>query len=206
MTFPKLKLLFIALVFATLCSIQFSVALRAETMQAPSDTSAAGELAFWNSIKTSDNPADFEVYLQTFPDGMFLDVANARYQALGGTVEAVDTPEPPKKLKQAPQVKKLVYKPPTRKYAKSIFSKPKKVKQAVVYRKSYVKVRKPKVIRAAVIQYRKPKPVKYVKIKTYKARPAYKPKKIYTKPAIDSNYGSGGGGGGDGGGGGGWGG
>jgi hypothetical protein len=198
MTFPKLKLLFIALVFATLCGIQFSVALRAETMQAPSDTSAAGELAFWNSIKTSDNPADFEVYLQTFPDGMFLDVANARYQALGGTVETVDTPEPPKKLKQAPQVKKLVYKPPTRKYVKSIFSKPKRVKQAVVYRKSYVKVRKPKV-RAAVIQYRKPRPARYVKIKTVRARPVYRPKKIYAKPAIDPNYGSGGGGSGGGG-------
>lgn len=49
-----------------------------------SDKSATGELAFWNSIKDSGNPADFRTYLENFPDGMFFDPALERFERAGG--------------------------------------------------------------------------------------------------------------------------
>jgi hypothetical protein len=48
------------------------------------DTSPAGELAFWNQIKDSKNADDFSTYLDNFPNGMFVDPAKDRYQALSG--------------------------------------------------------------------------------------------------------------------------
>jgi len=40
--------------------------------------SAEAELAFWDSIKSSQNAADYEAYLQTFPEGIFAPLARAR--------------------------------------------------------------------------------------------------------------------------------
>src|SRR4051794_2745154 len=48
------------------------------------DKSPAGELTLWNSIKDSQNADDFQTYLDNFPDGMFVDPAKDRYQALSG--------------------------------------------------------------------------------------------------------------------------
>jgi hypothetical protein len=48
------------------------------------DTSPAGELAFWNQIKDSKNADDFSTYLDNFPNGMFVDPAKDRYEALAG--------------------------------------------------------------------------------------------------------------------------
>ena len=40
------------------------------------------EIAFWNSIKESSDPADFEAYLERYPDGNFAALARNRVQAV----------------------------------------------------------------------------------------------------------------------------
>jgi hypothetical protein len=49
-----------------------------------SDKSAIGELTFWNSIKESKNPEDLKVYIDEFPNGMFVDTAVTRFEELTG--------------------------------------------------------------------------------------------------------------------------
>jgi hypothetical protein len=54
---------------------------------ADSATSAHGQaidLAFWDSIKDSTNPANFEAYLQQFPNGAFTHLARVRLAELSG--------------------------------------------------------------------------------------------------------------------------
>ena len=54
---------------------------------APSTSAAADpaiELAFWNTIKESTDPADFQAYLDQFPDGVFAGLAKIRITRLGG--------------------------------------------------------------------------------------------------------------------------
>ena len=46
----------------------------------PPDT--AVELAFWDSVKDSDNPALYEAYLQKYPEGEFILLAQAKLEAL----------------------------------------------------------------------------------------------------------------------------
>ena len=55
----------------------------AQAQTAP-DTSAAGELAYWNKIKGSSDPAQFKAYLDTYPNGMFTDLAKSKYSSLTG--------------------------------------------------------------------------------------------------------------------------
>jgi uncharacterized caspase-like protein len=43
---------------------------------------AAYELAFWNSIEDSKDAADYQAYLQTYPQGQFAALANARLRKL----------------------------------------------------------------------------------------------------------------------------
>ncbi|MDX1433881.1 MAG: SH3 domain-containing protein, partial [Gammaproteobacteria bacterium] len=40
------------------------------------------ELVFWDSIKDSDNPADYEAYLEAYPDGRFAPLAKVRAKTL----------------------------------------------------------------------------------------------------------------------------
>ena len=40
------------------------------------------ELVFWDSIKDSDNPADYEAYLEAYPDGRFAPLAKVRVRTL----------------------------------------------------------------------------------------------------------------------------
>lgn len=47
-------------------------------------TSATAELALWNQIKDSGDVSQIKTYLNTFPNGMFYDVAIAKYKNLGG--------------------------------------------------------------------------------------------------------------------------
>lgn len=42
------------------------------------------ELAFWEAIKDSDNPAEFQAYLDIYPDGRFAPLARVRLSALQG--------------------------------------------------------------------------------------------------------------------------
>ena len=44
----------------------------------PQNGEAGYELAFWNSIKDSTNAADYEAYLQAYPNGRFAPLAKAR--------------------------------------------------------------------------------------------------------------------------------
>jgi class 3 adenylate cyclase len=46
------------------------------------DDPAEFELAFWESIKDSKDPAEFEAYLEQYPSGAFTALAEARLQAL----------------------------------------------------------------------------------------------------------------------------
>ena len=48
------------------------------------------ELAFWNAIKDSTNPADFQAYLEAFPEGTFAPLARVRAQSGGGAVPVED--------------------------------------------------------------------------------------------------------------------
>ncbi len=43
---------------------------------------AAVELSFWDSIKASDNPADFEEYLKQYPQGRFAGLARNRFNSI----------------------------------------------------------------------------------------------------------------------------
>ncbi len=53
---------------------------------APSEPGrAALELEFWNSIKDSDNPADYQAYLETFPSGTFSRLARNRLTELSNS-------------------------------------------------------------------------------------------------------------------------
>ncbi len=46
------------------------------------------DLAFWDSVKSSKNPSDFQAYLQKFPNGSFTSLARTRLTALGEAVPA----------------------------------------------------------------------------------------------------------------------
>jgi hypothetical protein len=48
------------------------------------DNSAEAEIAYWNSIKDSVNPADFRAYLEDYPQGRFRRLAENRLSELGG--------------------------------------------------------------------------------------------------------------------------
>jgi hypothetical protein len=211
MKFLNMKTLFAALAFSVLAFTAMPPGAWADTVAPPTDTSAAGELAFWNSIKASDNADDYFIYLRSFPDGMFQDVAKARYEELGGGEKFVPAPEPvvveeqppePKVTAPPKRYKKPVYVTAKPKYSKSIFAKPKKPRHVIVYRKAYVKVKKPKR-NSAVIIYQKPKVRRYVKVRATQPYVKVKPKKIYIPANEPSSGGSGGGGDGGGGGGGG---
>ena len=44
--------------------------------------SGSVEMAYWNAIKDSRNPADFRAYTTKFPGGLFVDLANSRISSL----------------------------------------------------------------------------------------------------------------------------
>lgn len=50
------------------------------------DTSPTGELTYWKGIKDTNDVANFKTYLENFPNGMFYDVALAKFKSLGGNV------------------------------------------------------------------------------------------------------------------------
>ena len=52
---------------------------------------AAFQLAFWDAIKDSTDPAEFEAYLEQYADGPFAKLAEARRQAL---LQGTTSPEP----------------------------------------------------------------------------------------------------------------
>lgn len=62
------------------------------TIAAPSVTSANIDLAFWDSVKGSSNPADYQAYLRKFPNGSFESLARSRLVALGEPIPARTRP------------------------------------------------------------------------------------------------------------------
>ncbi|HEX7935929.1 MAG TPA: caspase family protein, partial [Paraburkholderia sp.] len=64
----------------------------------PKDSSEQYEITFWNSIKDSNYPADYEAYLKAYPNGRFATLAHARIdrlRAAASNAPAVASPAHP---------------------------------------------------------------------------------------------------------------
>ncbi|MEZ5828968.1 MAG: hypothetical protein R3D01_11620 [Hyphomicrobiales bacterium] len=48
----------------------------------------AAEVSFWDSVKDSDNPAELEAYLSTYPQGTFAALARIRLNQLNARAES----------------------------------------------------------------------------------------------------------------------
>ena len=74
---------------ATVVAAAFA-ATPAAAQQSPAtavtDKSPTGELSYWNGIKDTSDVLNFKSYLENFPNGMFYDLALAKYTSLGGSV------------------------------------------------------------------------------------------------------------------------
>jgi formylglycine-generating enzyme required for sulfatase activity len=75
----------------------------------PKDTSEEYEITFWNSIKDSQYPGDYEAYLKAYPNGRFAPLAQARLARLRAAASqppaAAAAPTPASPSAPAPQVK-----------------------------------------------------------------------------------------------------
>jgi formylglycine-generating enzyme required for sulfatase activity len=58
----------------------------------PKDSNEQYELTFWESIKDSTYPSDYEAYLKAYPNGRFATLAKARIERLHATASAVAKP------------------------------------------------------------------------------------------------------------------
>ena len=56
---------------------------KAEPNETPPAETMAIELAFWDSVKDSDNPAILQAYLGQYPEGSFATLAKVRLAELG---------------------------------------------------------------------------------------------------------------------------
>ncbi len=78
---------------SSLTGPDFYLAGTAADVSSPPADDRAFELAFWDAIKDSDRPADFDDYLARFPNGTFAGLAERQRDALlGETDVAVVTP------------------------------------------------------------------------------------------------------------------
>lgn len=88
--------------------------MSAGTMHAgvlPKDSAEQYELTFWESIKDSNHAADYEAYLQTYPNGRFAPLARARVQRLKAQSPAASAPSAPV-APAAPSAPSAADKPP----------------------------------------------------------------------------------------------
>src|SRR3954471_14732245 len=90
-SFLRLRFLLPAIILAAVGSIP---ATWAQSPKA-ADPSAV-ELLFWETIRTSTNPADFEEYLKQYPNGKFAGLARLRAQAKPAALPA---PSPARAVK-----------------------------------------------------------------------------------------------------------
>src|SRR5437762_10689559 len=61
----------------------------------PAGNSGAGdansmEMTYWSAIKDSRNPSDFKAYVNKFPSGLFVEIANGRVAMLEGEAREKD--------------------------------------------------------------------------------------------------------------------
>ncbi|ANB77098.1 formylglycine-generating enzyme required for sulfatase activity [Paraburkholderia sp. GAS348] len=70
------------------------VALRSRGIL-PKDSSEQYEITFWNSIKDSNYPGDYEAYLKAYPNGRFATLAHARIDRLHAAASASAPPASP---------------------------------------------------------------------------------------------------------------
>lgn len=63
---------------------------------------AAADLAFWQSIQNSNNPREYQLYLQAFPNGRFAPLARERAQ--GAQVQPLPEPAPEPETEYAVKV------------------------------------------------------------------------------------------------------
>ena len=87
------------LAVATVTSAPPAATAPQSSMPTSAQAAAAAELEglFWQSIMNSTNPAEFEAYLEQFPNGVFRALAQARLSALhapAGATPAVASPAP----------------------------------------------------------------------------------------------------------------
>ena len=61
----------------------------------PKDSSEQYEITFWNSIKDSNYPGDYEAYLKAYPNGRFAALAHARIDRLRAAASASAPPASP---------------------------------------------------------------------------------------------------------------
>ena len=69
---------------------------------APRTDNKSLDLAFWDAVKDSSNPADFRSYLDQFPDGVFSELAKRRMDALSQAKTAALAPQVITKPETAP--------------------------------------------------------------------------------------------------------
>lgn len=65
------------------------------TAASPNDSktdSAAFELSYWETIKNSNNPDDFNAYLEKYPNGQFTSLARNRIGSLKETTKLIESP------------------------------------------------------------------------------------------------------------------
>ncbi|MFP3607249.1 hypothetical protein SB753_35945, partial [Paraburkholderia sp. SIMBA_053] len=71
----------------------------------PKDSTEQYEITFWNSIKDSNYPADYEAYLKAYPNGRFATLAHARIDRLRAASANAPAPAPnPSTQQVAPSV------------------------------------------------------------------------------------------------------
>lgn len=75
------------------CVLGASFCLSAQAGVLPKDSAEQYELLFWDSIKNSNQPSDYEAYLETYPKGRFAGLAKGRLERLKAAAPTV-TPKP----------------------------------------------------------------------------------------------------------------
>ncbi|WP_429301066.1 formylglycine-generating enzyme family protein [Paraburkholderia sp. GAS199] len=61
----------------------------------PKDSSEQYEITFWDSIKDSNYPSDYEAYLKAYPNGRFATLAHARIERLRAAAASASAPANP---------------------------------------------------------------------------------------------------------------
>lgn len=91
--FVRQKALIVTIAGATGLAILAASPVSADTTAGRDLNVEAAEVEFWSSIKESENPAEFEAYLEQFPDGIFAPLARLRIEQLSSKAEEDEFPE-----------------------------------------------------------------------------------------------------------------